>query len=139
MNNKTIFWTLGGIATAIVGYMAYKKITAPTITFGDVEDEVKEIPTRVPVKQTPKESFPLQRGSRGKNVEKLQSFLVSQGYQLGNFGKNNNGIDGVFGQKTESAVRMNQQPFEVFKNMYPQAERGKVSKEFFDLNIRNNY
>lgn len=138
MNNKTIFWTLAGIATAIVGYMAYKKITQPTITFGDVDSD-EEVPVRNLMPSNDKEEFPLKRGSRGENVKKLQKFLITEGYRIGNFGENNDGVDGVFGQLTESAVKMNQQPFEVFKSMYPEAERGVVSKEFFDVNIRNQF
>lgn len=135
MDKKTIYWTLGGIATAILAYFAYKKITAPTITFGNINDP-KEAPTRPMEIQN---DFPLKIGSRGENVKKLQRFLKSEGYNIGNFGENKDGIDGVFGQITESAVRINQQPFPIFKSMYPTAIQGQVSKEFFDLNIRNNY
>lgn len=135
MNKTAIYWTLGGIATALIGYYAYKKITAPTITFGDV-DEPKDVPTRPAETQS---DFPLKRGSRGENVKKLQRFLKSEGYNIGNFGENKDGIDGIFGQMTESAVRMNQQPFTIFKGMYPTAIEGQVSKEFFDLNIKGKY
>lgn len=135
MNKKTIYWTLGGIATALVGYYAYKKITAPTITFGDVDD-TKEVPTRA--KET-SEDFPLKKGSRGENVKKLQRFLKSEGYDLGGFGDNQDGVDGVFGSLTESAVRTNQNPFGVFKSMYPTAVQGQVSKEFFDFNIKGKF
>lgn len=135
MNKKTIFWTLAGVGFAIAGYYAYKKITAPVITFGKLESESNEQPTQK-VEQKD-EKFPLKRGDSGGKVVKLQRFLRNQGYPLGDYG--NDGVDGIFGQKTESAVKQNQQPFEVFKTMYPQAQRGKVSKEFYDLNVKDFY
>lgn len=138
MKAKTVFWTISGIATVVVGYLVYKKITAPIITFGEVDSNLK-IPVRNVKPNNENEQFPLKRGSIGINVIKLQKFLISEGYRLGNFGENNDGVDGVFGQLTESAVKSNQQPFEVFQSMYPKAIRGMVSKEFFDVNIRNQF
>lgn len=135
MDKKTIYWTLGGIATALLGYYAYKKITAPTITFGEV-DEPKETPTRPTVTSS---DFPLKKGSTGENVKKLQRFLKAEGYNIGTFGANKDGVDGKFGAMTEKAVRENQQPFAVFKSMYPTAIEGQVSKEFFDFNIKSKY
>ena len=41
---------------------------------------------------------------RGKDVEELQKELKLRGYDLGKFGKNKNGIDGVFGNTTKEAV-----------------------------------
>lgn len=136
MNNKTILWTLGGIATAIVGFLAYKRITRPTETFGEV-DEDTTVPTRTTTTLT--NGFPLKRGSFGENVKALQRFLKKEGYNIGNTGKNKDGVDGNFGVLTETAVRTNQQPFPVFKSMYPTATDGQVSKEFFDANIKNRY
>lgn len=47
----------------------------------------------------------LRRGTKGKDVEDLQSKLVYYGYNLGNTGPNKNGVDGKFGPKTDEAVR----------------------------------
>ncbi|MBQ1985495.1 MAG: peptidoglycan-binding protein [Clostridia bacterium] len=47
----------------------------------------------------------LRNGDEGKDVMQLQSYLVDLGYDLGDFGKNNDGIDGDFGDATEIAVR----------------------------------
>ena len=47
----------------------------------------------------------LRKGSRGSDVESLQAKLVHYGYDLGNFGPNNNGVDGQYGDKTVAAVR----------------------------------
>ena len=41
---------------------------------------------------------------RGKDAEELQKELKLRGYDLGKFGKNKNGIDGVFGNTTKEAV-----------------------------------
>lgn len=42
---------------------------------------------------------------RGSDVELLQRELVRRGYALGNYGKNKDGADGVFGVLTRDAVR----------------------------------
>jgi len=47
----------------------------------------------------------LRRGLKGSDVQSLQTTLVHYGYDLGNFGPNNNGVDGKYGSKTEQAVR----------------------------------
>lgn len=47
----------------------------------------------------------LRNGDEGTDVMQLQSYLVDIGYDLGNFGKNNDGIDGDYGDATEIAVR----------------------------------
>lgn len=70
------------------------------------------------------DDFPLKKGSRGERVKKLQEFL----------NKTNNEtlvVDGIFGSKTEAAVKRNQAPFENFKQMYPDAVEGQVQQKFF--------
>ena len=42
----------------------------------------------------------LKRGSQGDNVKKVQTWLVDNGYDIGK-----TGVDGIFGTKTESAIR----------------------------------
>jgi len=138
MKNKTLLWTIGGVATAVLAYFLFAKGNKKTTTFGDVDD-TQELPTRETVTSAVSSAFPLKRGSRGENVKSLQRFLISEGYSIGSFGENKDGVDGIFGQMTESAVRKNQLPFAVFKSMYPTAIEGQVSKEFFDLNIKGKY
>lgn len=46
----------------------------------------------------------LKRGLKGSDVTKLQTELKKKGYDLGKSGKNKDGIDGDFGEKTEIAV-----------------------------------
>lgn len=75
------------------------------------------------------QEFPLKKGSKGALVEMLQDWL----------NKENNEdlvVDGVFGSKTEAAVKRNQTPFETFKTMHPQAVEGQVSEEFFKTFIK---
>ena len=69
----------------------------------------------------------------------LVNVLVAEGYDIGIFGANKDGVDGVFGMMTEKAVRENQQPFATFKSMYPSAVEGQVSADFFNSNIKGQY
>lgn len=76
-----------------------------------------------------KAEFPLKKGSKGMLVSMLQEWL----------NKNNNEtltVDGIFGSKTEAAVKRNQMPFESFKTMYPTAVEGQVSENFFTKFIK---
>jgi len=138
MNRKAIYWTVGGVAVAVLGYFAYKKITAPTITFGEFEDDDSSpSPSSTPAQ--PKDDLPLKVGSRGDKVKQLQRFLVAEGYDIGKFGVNKDGVDGMFGSMTRRAVVENQQPFSVFKSMYPSAVEGQVSADFYNTNIKGRY
>ena len=77
----------------------------------------------------------------GEPLPSLQKFLKDegQGYLLGTFGVNKDGVDGIFGKMTENAVKQQQSPFESFKISFPNAEFGKVSKEYFDMFIKGKY
>ena len=145
MNRKAIYWTVGGVAVAVLGYFAYKKITAPTISFGDFEDDdaspspSPSVPSSSSSSSQAKEDLPLKYGDRGEKVKQLQRFLVAEGYDIGKFGENRDGVDGIFGILTRKAVKENQQPFNVFKSMYPSAVEGQVSADFFNTNIKGRY
>ena len=142
-NKKLILYSLGGIALAVGGYFLYKKITAKTVYFGDVEpDDTPSSKPNKPVESKPVSSkFPLKRGSKGAEVTSLQKFLKAegQGYLLGKFGANKDGVDGIFGKMTENAVKQQQAPFSNFKMMYPNAVEGQVSKLYFDMFIKGKY
>ena len=47
----------------------------------------------------------LKKGSTGEDVKKAQKALKELGYDLGTFGKNADGIDGIIGKVTESAIK----------------------------------
>lgn len=138
MNRKAIYWTVGGVAVAVLGYFVYKKVTKPVIFFGDVEEDDTTSTTSTTT-TTNNDGLPLKRGSKGEKVKQLQRFLVAEGYDIGRFGANRDGVDGDFGRRTEQAVIENQQPFSTFKSMYPTAVKGQVSADFFNSNIRGRY
>tara|TARA_Y100001972_G_C7579857_1_gene290881 strand:+ start:29 stop:421 length:393 start_codon:yes stop_codon:yes gene_type:complete len=75
-------------------------------------------------------SFPLKKGSKGLRVRKLQKFLNDTG-------SHNLAVDGDFGPLTENAVKSEQTPFNVFKQSFPNAVFGQVTREYYDLFIRN--
>ena len=47
----------------------------------------------------------LNKGTKGNDVKQMQKVLKQLGYELGNFGENKDGIDGIFGSVTQAAVR----------------------------------
>jgi len=128
MNKKTILWSVGGVLTAVLGYLVYKKITSPTLFGKGIEvvepsDRVLIDPSLI---QTGASSgnFPLKMGSRGNEVKKLQAWLNKM-----------NGetlvTDGIFGRLTQSAVKRNQNPISNFRKSYPKAVYGQVGSDFF--------
>jgi len=143
MNKKLIYWTVGGIATAVLGYFAYKKITAPKLTFGEVDTNNGGNTTTTTTTTTTTNVFPLKRGSRGKEVIKLQKWLIKEGYDIGDFGSNRDGVDGIFGKMTEDAVKNNQTFDGVsvepnFARNYGKITPvvfGQVNKQFYDEEI----
>jgi len=145
MNTKTIFWTLGGIATIVGGYFIYKRVTQPTEFIGEKpKDGTSDTITRGGGSTTTTTStmgFPLKRGSEGEKVKTLQRFLIDSGYGylLGTFGVLKDGVDGVFGSKTEQALKENQKPFPTFKSMHPNEVEGQVSEEFFNNFLKGKY
>lgn len=138
MNKKTIYWTVGGIVVAGLGYFIYKRFTKKT-DFGEIISSPTE-PVK-PIKVTPKSTFPLKKGSEGKEVVALQKFLKDEGlgWLLGTFGKNKDGVDGKFGSMTEQAVKNQQSPFTEFKMMYPKGKYGEVSEYYYNMFIKGKY
>ena len=142
MNKSTIMWIVGGIGTAVGGYFLYKRITRPTETFGEtptLNTKGGSTSTSTSTSTTNNDGLPLKRGSKGEKVKQLQRFLVAEGYNIGTFGINRDGVDGDFGSATEKAVIENQKPFPTFKSMYPSAVEGQVSADFFNSNIKGQY
>ena len=144
MNTKTLFWTLGGVATIVGGYFIYKRITQPVEFIGEKPKSngskpPKTTTTTTTTTTTSNSGLPLKRGSKGEKVKQVQRFLISNGYDLGTFGVLKDGVDGDFGSKTEQAVSDNQKPFATFKSMYPSAVQGQVSVDFFNTNIKGQY
>lgn len=71
-------------------------------------------------------TFPLKKGSSGRQVVALQLFLNNAD------GNNNLTPDGFFGPMTEAAWKNEQTPFQTFKSMNPDAIDGQVTKRYYD-------
>ncbi|HMT03311.1 MAG TPA: peptidoglycan-binding domain-containing protein [Burkholderiales bacterium] len=52
----------------------------------------------------PRSVFPLVYGSKGEEVKVLQRYLKSKGQNIGNTGLSLDGVDGIWGPKTDAAV-----------------------------------
>ena len=78
----------------------------PWVTYEDTTTE--KTPTEAvkkPLQDTCSVALPVLRfNAKGECVSALQALLVGKGYNLGNYGKKRNGIDGHFGVSTENAV-----------------------------------
>ena len=140
MNKKAIYWSIGGIATAVVGYYAYKKLSSPISFEGvtiknpsDVETDTSQNTSSNSGSSSSSNSssatFPLKKGSRGKEVKALQSFLNESNSERLQ-------VDGIFGKLTEGAWKRNQGTISLWKVMYPTAVYGQVSAEFYDAQLR---
>ncbi len=102
--NKKLF--LGAFAVIGVGaYLVYRFISktkkGETLTYPEsVKQDVKGATSTIVSAVLPVASYPLKNGSKGSNVITLQNWLNKNGYAQPNLTP-----DGVFGAKTESAVR----------------------------------
>lgn len=138
-NKKIAIAVIGGVATVGLGYLVLSLLKKKPATFGEVITDTKETIVNAPKSITAMVTgsykdigFPLRKGSGGENVRKLQRFLNdSANYNLV--------VDGKFGEKTELAVIQEQEPFQTFLNMYPDAKKGQITKEYFDAFIKGRY
>lgn len=123
-NIKITLITLGVLGTGVGLYYLLR----PKKYYGNSDNSSSSSNDNIITKIIDKFSgrgFPLKRGSGGERVKDIQKFLNDSGsYGLV--------VDGKFGPATEAAVIDNQEPFEDFKSMYPQAIKGQVSKEFYN-------
>ena len=107
--NKKLF--LGAFAVIGVGaYLVYRYISktkkGEALTYTEsVKDDVKGATSTIVNAVLPVASYPLKNGSKGSNVQMLQNWLNKNGYASPKLV-----ADGIFGAKTESAVR-NMQEF----------------------------
>jgi hypothetical protein len=77
-----------------------------------------------------KRRFPLKKGSRGPKVEAVQRFLNKEDNA-------NLKVNGRFDQATLDAWRRQQYPFEGFLQSWPNAVEGEMSKEYYDLFVKD--
>ena len=104
IKDKKLFW--GAFAVIGVGaYLIYSFISktkkGQTLSYTDsVKEDVKGATSAVTNMVLPVASYPLKNGSKGSNVVTLQKWLNDNGYANPKLT-----TDGIFGAKTESAVR----------------------------------
>jgi peptidoglycan hydrolase-like protein with peptidoglycan-binding domain len=72
-------------------------------------------------------------GQNGNEVEQLQLALKNRKYNLGNGGKNQDGVDGYFGQRTERAVKS----FQKSNNLRPTGEVDQMTRNLIFANTPN--
>lgn len=100
LKSKKFLWWAGGILTAILIYWYFRhQIDSKIVTATGKADEWNDIP-----QSSLDGNKLLKKGSRGAEVSALQRLLKSEGRDLGTYGPNKDGIDGVFGSVTEAAL-----------------------------------
>lgn len=114
--DQTLWIGIGITAFALVGvgYYYYKNRKKAS----EMELELEELPTSQITNTTAvsrrfkctNSTYPLSYGTCHKDVKTLQTYLKNM-FQadLGSFGKNDDGIDGMFGNKTSRAAKMHLQ------------------------------
>ena len=100
--NKGLKWALISLPILVGGYLVYrtlrKKPTEPVVPSKE-EPTPKE--TTSPVTTPANTDFPLKKGSKGDKVRELQSYLMRKDSKaLPKYG-----VDGAFGNETESALK----------------------------------
>lgn len=93
----------------------------PFIDYG--EDVEAETPAQTTQTKYTLGSRLLKRGSKGSDVSELQAILAGMGYNLGTYGANNDGVDGDYGAKTESAVKK----FQTFAQITVDGKYGSIT------------
>ena len=78
-----------------------------------VSDVVKRDLTIADIIDNGDNSELISTGSTGKGVEQIQQILVDNGYDLGTFGDEGNGVDGKFGSMTKSAIKKLQRDYDL--------------------------
>ncbi len=141
-NNKLFlgaFVLIGTGAYLIYRFVAKTK-SGQNLTYSDsVKEDVKSATNAIKDVISTTASFPLKNGSKGTNVVVLQKWLNDKGYASPKLV-----TDGVFGAKTESAVKaMQENPYE--KAIFDYNEKaiwntgysfGQISKDFYDKFIK---
>jgi hypothetical protein len=78
-----------------------------------VSDIVKRDLTIADIIENGDNSELISTGSTGKGVEQIQQILVDNGYDLGTYGEQGNGVDGKFGSMTKSAIKKLQRDYDL--------------------------
>lgn len=104
INNKALWigggiLLLAGIGTGVVLYMKKKKTKVLKAKYSQSGSSGGSGFCKYG------DSYPLKHGSCGNNVSALQKKLKALGANLGSSGANKDGVDGKYGDKTQSAVK----------------------------------
>jgi hypothetical protein len=131
MTRKDALWiALGSLSALGLGYFVYWLNKRPGGVTAAIQSAAQSV-TNVVSGQgsdstTSDASFPLKRGSKGRQVVALQKFLNASD------SSNKLTTDGNFGPITEAAWKKEQAPFATFKSMYPDAIEGQVTRGYYD-------
>ena len=131
MTRKDALWiALGSLSALGLGYFVYwlnKRPGGVTAAIQSAAQSVNNVVSGGGSDSTTSDaSFPLKRGSKGRQVVALQKFL--------NASDSSNKLtpDGNLGPVTEAAWKKEQAPFATFKSMYPDAIEGQVTRGYYD-------
>lgn len=141
-NNKLFLGAFVLIGTG--AYLVYRFVTktksGQNLSYADsVKEDVKSATNTIKDVVLPVASFPLKNGSKGSNVVTLQKWLNDKGYASPKLV-----TDGIFGAKTETAVKLMQDtPYEKSISDYLASaiwdkgySVGQVSKDFYDKFVK---
>lgn len=102
MMTKKNLWIGGGLLAAILFYLYFRhKADSRILEYTGVSEKwnnAAQNPANLDGNKI------LKKGSRGPEVSALQIMLKGEGQDLGNYGPLKDGVDGVFGDKTETAL-----------------------------------
>lgn len=102
MKNKKFLWGSAGIITALLIYWYFRHEADSKVLEYTGTSEKWTIAAQDPNNLDGNKI--LKSGSRGVEVAALQMALKAEGQELGTYGPNKDGIDGVFGPATEKAL-----------------------------------
>ena len=131
MTRKDALWiALGSLSAVGLGYFVYWLNKRPGGVTAAIQSAAQSVGNVVSGggsdSTTSDASFPLKRGSKGRQVVALQKFLNASD------SSNKLATDGNFGPVTEAAWKKEQAPFATFKSMYPDAIEGQVTRGYYD-------
>ena len=134
MTRKDALWiALGSLSAVGLGYFVYWLNKRPGGVTAAIQSATQSVTNVVSGggsdSTTSDASFPLKRGSKGRQVVALQKFLNASD------SSNKLSEDGNFGPVTEAAWKKEQAPFATFKSMYPDAIEGQVTRGYYDTFI----
>ena len=134
MTRKDALWiALGSLSAVGLGYFVYWLNKRPGGVTAAIQSAAQSVTNVVSGggsdSTTSDASFPLRRGSKGRQVVALQKFLNASD------SSNKLSEDGNFGPVTEAAWKTEQAPFATFKSMYPDAIEGQVTRGYYDTFI----